>query len=113
MRKGKRGVRVIDKAFLVRFFADGGFRVEGPFLPAHVQRLIDTGECQAWVRDWALFAMWGKDHAAEAGTLFARWSDINAIASRIAYKPYQRLKAHHYRTQEARHWSRQQAESDG
>ncbi len=34
--------RVIEKAFIVRFFADGGFRVEGPFPPMQVQRLIDT-----------------------------------------------------------------------
>jgi len=48
---------MIKKAFLVQFFVDGSFRVDGPFVAAQVQRLIDLGECHAWVQDWALFMM--------------------------------------------------------
>src|SRR5260370_23576777 len=45
---------VIQKAFLVRFFADGGFRVDAPFPPLQVQRLIATNEYHAPVRDPAV-----------------------------------------------------------
>ena len=96
--------RQIRKAFIVRFFADGGFRVEGPFLPAQVQRLIDAGECHTWLRDWALFATWGKDPIADVGELFAIWPEINEIVLRLAHKGYQPLKANHYRAQHTRHW---------
>lgn len=96
--------RVIKKAFIVRFFADGGFRVEGPFLPAQVQRLIDAGECHAWLRDWALFAIWGKNPVADVGDLFALSPEINKIALRLARKCYQPLKANHYRAQHTCHW---------
>jgi len=99
--------RVIRKAFIVRFFADGGFRVEGPFLPAQVQRLIDAGECHAWLRDPALFAIWGKDSVADVGELFALAPEINEIALHLAHKGYQPLKANHYRTQHRKHWGQQ------
>src|SRR5260370_39715986 len=61
--------RVIAKAFLVRFFADGGFRVEGPFPPMQVQRLLATNECQAWLRDPALVAIWGREPVATVSEL--------------------------------------------
>src|SRR5215467_10559905 len=61
--------KVIEKAFLVRFFADGGFRVEGPFPPLQVQRLIDTNECQAWLRDPVLIAIWGREPIANISSL--------------------------------------------
>ena len=35
-----------NKTYIVRFFADGYCRVEGPFVRAQVQRLIDAGECR-------------------------------------------------------------------
>src|SRR5712691_3415885 len=84
--------RVIEKAFIVRFFADGGFRVEGPFPPLQVQRLIDTNECQAWLRDPALFAVWGREPIANISELFTLAPEINEIASRLAHKRYQPLK---------------------
>src|SRR5258708_2275305 len=67
--------RVIAKAFLVRFFADGGFRVEGPFPPMQVQRLINTNECQAWLRDPALVAIWGTEPVANVTQLFTLQED--------------------------------------
>ncbi len=73
---------VIEKAFLVRFFADGGFRVEGPFPPRQVQRLIDTNECQAWLRDPALIAIWGREPIATISELFALAPEVTEIASR-------------------------------
>jgi hypothetical protein len=96
--------RVIEKAFIVRFFADGGFRVEGPFPPLQVQHLIDTNECQAWLRDPALFAIWGREPIASISELFTLAPEITEIASRLAHKQYQPLKANHYRAQHARHW---------
>ena len=96
--------RVIEKAFLVRFFADGGFRVEGPFPPLQVQRLIDTNECQAWLRDPALIAIWGREPIVNISELITLAPEINEIASRLAHKHYQSLKANHYRAQYARHW---------
>ena len=93
----------INKAFIVRFFADGGFRVEGPFPPAQVQHLIDAGDCHAWLRDWALFAVWGKDPAADVGELFVLSPEINGIAQHLSHKRYQPLKANHYRAQEKKH----------
>ena len=100
--------RVIQKAFLVRFFADGGFRVEGPFPPMQVQRLIATNECQAWLRDPALVAIWGREPVATVSELFTLAPEINEIASRLAHKRYQPLKANHYRAQHARHWQGEQ-----
>src|SRR5712692_7778643 len=96
--------RVIEKAFLVRFFADGGFRVEGPFPPLQVQRLIASNECQAWLRDPALVAIWGREPVANISELFTLAPEINEIASRLAHRRYQPLKANHYRAQHARHW---------
>src|SRR5260370_18872681 len=95
--------RVIPKACLVRFFADGGFRVEGPFPPMQVQRLIATNECQAWLRDPALFAIWGREPVANISELFTLAPEIIEIASRLAHRRYQPLKANHYRAQHARH----------
>ena len=103
--------RVIEKAFLVRFFADGGFRVEGPFLPIQVQRLIDGNECQAWVRDPALVAIWGMEPVATVSELFMLWPAINEIASRLAHKRYQPLKANHYRAQHARNFQGEQGQT--
>ena len=94
----------INKAFIVRFFADGNFRVEGPFVPAQVQRLIDTGECHEWLRDWALFAIWGKHPVIDKGELIELSPEIKEIASRITHKRYQPLLANHYRAQHHRHW---------
>jgi hypothetical protein len=96
--------RTINKAFIVRFFADGNFRVEGPFVPAQVQRLIDTDECHVCLRHWAHFAMWGKDPTVDAGELFVLSPEINEIASRLAHKRYQPLLANHYRAQHRKHW---------
>src|SRR5258708_9059787 len=79
--------RVIEKAFLVRFFADGGFRVEGPFPPMQVQRLIATNECQAWLRDPALVAIWWREPVATVAELFTLPPKINKIPSRL---PHQR-----------------------
>src|SRR5258708_38432185 len=95
--------RVIAKAFLVRFFADGGFRVEGPFPPMQVQRLLATNECQAWLQDPALIAIWGREPVATVAELFTLAPEINEIASRLAHKRDQPLKANHYRAQHARH----------
>jgi hypothetical protein len=96
--------RVIEKAFLVRFFADGGFRVEGPFPPLQVQRLIDTNECQAWLRDPALIAIWGREPIANISELITLAPEINELASRLVRKRNQPLKGNHYRAQHARHW---------
>jgi len=96
--------RVIAKAFLVRFFADGGFRVEGPFPPMQVQRLLAINECQAWLRDPALVAIWGREPVANVGELFTLAPEINEIASRLAHRRYQPLKANHYRAQHARNF---------
>ncbi len=96
--------RVIKKAFLVRFFADGRFRVEGPFPPRQVQRLIDTNECQAWLQDPTLIAIWGSEPIATMSELITLAPEINEIVSRLAHKRYQPLKANHYRAQYARHW---------
>src|SRR5260370_22261132 len=93
--------RVIEKAFLVRFFADGGFRVEGPFLPLQVQRLIDTNECRAWLRDPALIAIWGREPIATVSELIMLAPEINEIASRLAHKRYRPLKANYYPTHHA------------
>ena len=103
--------RVIEKAFLVRFFADGEFRVEGPFPPQQVQRLIDTNECQAWLRDPALVAIWGREPVANISELFTLAPEIIEIASRLAHRRYQPLKANHYRAQHARHWQDEQGQS--
>lgn len=92
------------KAFLVRFFADGGFRVEGPFPPAQVQRFINTGDCHAWLHDWALFAVWGKNPVVDVDELFHLSPEIQRIAQRLAHRRYRTLKANHYRAQEARHF---------
>ena len=94
---------MIKKAFIVRFFADGGFRVEGPFVPAQVQRLIDAGDCHAWLRDWALFAVWGIDPLEHLADLAMLSTDINTIARRRAHNRYQSLRANHFRTQYNRH----------
>jgi len=96
--------RVIAKAFLVRFFADGGFRVEGPFPPMQVQRLLATNECQAWLQDPALVAIWGREPVASVCELFTLAQEINEIASRLAHRRYQPLKANHYRAQHARNF---------
>ena len=98
----------MEKAFLVRFFADGGFRVEGPFPPRQVQRLLDTNECQAWLRDPALIAIWGREPIATISEMSTRAPEITEIASRLAHKRYQPLKANHYRAQHARHWQGEQ-----
>ena len=103
--------RVIAKAFVVRFFADGGFRVEGPFPPLQVQRLIDTNECQAWLRDPALIAIWGREPVATGSELFTLWPEIDAIVSRLAHKRYQPLKANHYRAQHARNFQGEQGQT--
>src|SRR5215469_7731929 len=95
--------RAIKKAFLVRFFADGGFRVEGPFPPLQVQRLLATNECQARLRDPALVAIWGSEPVATVGELFTLAPEINEIASRLAHRRYQPLKANLYRAQHGRH----------
>jgi hypothetical protein len=92
------------KAFIVRFFADGGFRVEGPFPPAQVQRFINAGDCHAWLQDWALFAVWGKNPIVDVDELFYLSPEIQRIARRLAHKRYQTLKANLYRVQEARHF---------
>ena len=103
--------RAIEKAFIVRFFADGGFRVEGPFPPLQVQRLIDTNECQVWVRDPVLFAIWGREPVATVSELVTLWPAINEIASRLAHKRYQPLKANHYRAQHARNFQSEQGQT--
>ncbi len=94
---------MIKKAFIVRFFADGGFRVEGPFVPAQVQRLINSGECYRWLGDWALFAVWGINPRDILADLAMLSTDINTIARRRARKRYQPLRANHYRAQHNRH----------
>jgi hypothetical protein len=76
----------------------------GPFPPLQVQYLIDTNECQAWLRDPALFAIWGREPIASINELFTLAPEITEIASRLAHKHYQPLKANHYRAQHARHW---------
>src|SRR5258708_38014430 len=81
--------RVIEKAFLV-------------------QRLIDTNECRAWLRDPALIAIWGREPIATVSELIMLAPEINEIASRLAHNRYQPLKANHYRAQHARHWQAQE-----
>src|SRR5260370_33813100 len=96
--------RVIEKAFLVRFFADGGFRVEGPFLPLQVQRLIDTNECRAWLADPALIAIWGREPIATVSALVMLAPENNDNSSRLRHKRYQPLKANHFPAPHACHW---------
>src|SRR5258708_13618274 len=84
---------VIAKAFLVRFFADGGFRVEGPFPPMQVQHLIATNECQAWLRDPALVAIWGRHPVAIVAKLFTLAPELNRIPARLALSPPQPPKS--------------------
>jgi hypothetical protein len=57
-----------------------------------VQRLLATNECQAWVRDPALVAIWGREPVATVGELFTLAPEINEIASRLAHRRYQPLK---------------------
>jgi hypothetical protein len=94
-----------NKAFIVRFFADGGFRVEGPFPPQQVQRLIDSGDCYSWLRDHGLeYALWGIDPVQHLSDLLYLSPQICVIGQRRARKRYQPLRTNHYRAQHAQHW---------
>ena len=95
---GEQPVKM-KQAFIVRFFRDGGFRVEGPFPPDQVQQLVDTGDCQWWLRDWAQFAVWGNYPNVNGVELFALAPTVSEIAQRRSHKHYQVLKANHYRIQ--------------
>jgi len=81
---------------------DSASRVRFP--PAQVQHFINAGDCHAWLHDWALVAVWGKNPVVDVDELFSLLPEITRIAQRFARKPYQTLKANHYRAQEAHHF---------
>jgi hypothetical protein len=70
-----------------------------------IRRLLRIGSLRMHIlRDPALIAIWGKEPIANVSELITLAPEINEIASRLAHKRYQPLKANHYRAQHARHW---------
>lgn len=93
----------VSKAFIVRFFSDGGFRLEGPFPPLQVQGLIERRECQQWQRTGALLAIWGND-PIDPEVLQALSPSIDALVQQKAHARYRPLLSNHYRRHHRKHW---------
>lgn len=99
-----------NKAYLVRFFADSSFRVEGPFPPEQVKRHISKADCFPVWKD-PLIAVWAAPLSADA--LRDYEPAIRQQVSKLSTRRYQIFRAAHYWAQFDRHWQTDEDESEG